>query len=230
MWTTRDARGQLRGITQILCPSGPTRTQTIQIPGCGTGGPRTIAPVTSWQAAFDVIKRGHEYRDVPFKLASGQTSHHYIDGKHAVDTGERLTVVCRAIVELTTEHQIEFDAVGGLTMGADALAHGVAMVTGKAWFSVRKEPKSRGLEQFIEGFRLRDHPGTRVLLVEDVVSTGGSVCKAYDRSIEAGAVVTGIVTMVDRGDLAARIFAERGAPYFPLVTYEHLGIEPITHE
>ena len=71
-------------------------------------------------------------------------------------------------------------------MGADALAVGVAMVTGKAWFSVRKEPKSRGLEQFIEGFRLRDHPGTRVLLVEDVVSTGGSVRKAYDRVRRGG--------------------------------------------
>jgi orotate phosphoribosyltransferase len=192
---------------------------------------RTITAVTtsiSWEAAFDVIKRGHEYRDVPFKLASGQTSHHYIDGKHAVDTGDRLTVVCRAIVDLAAERQIKYDAVGGLTMGADALTHGIAMLTGKAWFSVRKEPKSRGLEQFIEGFRLRDHPGTRVLLVEDVVSTGGSVRKAYDRSIESGAVVAGIISMVDRGEVASRVFAELGVPYVSLVTYRHLGIEPIT--
>jgi orotate phosphoribosyltransferase len=182
----------------------------------------------SWQDAFDVIKRGHEYRDVPFTLASGQTSRHYIDGKHAVDTGARLAVVCTAVVDLAAERQIEFDAVGGLTMGADALAHGVAMMTGKAWFSVRKEPKSRGLEQFIEGFRLSDHPGTRVLLVEDVVSTGGSVRKAYDKSIEAGAVVAGIIPMVDRGEVAARVFDELGVPYFPLVTYQQLGIEPIT--
>ncbi len=182
----------------------------------------------SWQDAFDVIKRGHEQRDVPFKLASGQTSHHYIDGKHAVDTGARLAVVSQAVVDLAAAHHIDFDAVGGLTMGADALAHGVAMVTGKAWFTVRKEPKSRGLEQFIEGFRLRDHPGTRVLLVEDVVSTGGSVRKAYDRSTEAGAVVVGVIPMVDRGEVASRLFAELGVPYFPLVTYRDLGIEPIT--
>ena len=181
----------------------------------------------SWQDAFDVIKRGHEHRDVPFKLASGQTSQHYIDGKHAVDTGARLAVVSRAVVDLAAQRQIEFDAVGGLTMGADALAVGVAMVTGKAWFSVRKEPKSRGLEQFIEGFRLRDHRGTRVLLVEDVVSTGGSVRKAYDRTVEAGAVVAGIIPMVDRGEVASRMFAELGVPYFPLVTYRDLGIEPI---
>ena len=178
---------------------------------------RSITAVTtSWQHAFDVIKRGHEHRDVPFKLASGQTSQHYIDGKHAVDTGARLAVVSQAVVDLAAENKIEFDAVGDLTMGADALAHGVAMVTGKAWFSVRKEPKSRGLEQFIEGFRLRDHPGTRVLLVEDVVEHGGSVRKAYDRSIEAGAVVTGVIPMVDRGEVAARTFADL------------LGIEPIT--
>jgi orotate phosphoribosyltransferase len=143
----------------------------------------------SWQDAFDVIKRGHEHRDVPFKLASGQTSQHYIDGKHAVDTGARLAVVCRAVVDLAAERQIEFDAVGGLTMGADALAHGVAMVTGKAWFSVRK---------------------------------------AYDKSIEAGAIVAGIIPMVDRGEVAARVFADLGVPYFPLVTYQQLGIEPIT--
>jgi orotate phosphoribosyltransferase len=181
----------------------------------------------SWQDAFDIIKRGHERRAEPFKLASGQTSHDYIDGKHAVDTGARLAVVCREVVDLAAANRIEWDAVGGLTMGADALAHGVAMVTGKAWFSVRKEPKSRGLEQFIEGFRLKDHPGTRVLLVEDVVSTGGSVRKAYDQSVAAGAVVTGIIPMVDRGEVAARAFAELGVPYIPLVTYQHLGIEPI---
>jgi orotate phosphoribosyltransferase len=187
----------------------------------------TVRASISWQDAFDVVKRGHEQRDVPFKLASGQSSHHYIDGKHAVDTGVRLAIVSRAVVDLAAEHGIEFDAVGGLTMGADALAVGVAMVTGKAWFSVRKEPKARGLEQFIEGFRLRDNPGASVLLVEDVVSTGGSVHKAYDKVLEAGAVVAGVIPMVDRGEVASRLFADLNVPYFPLVTYRDLGIEPI---
>ena len=119
-----------------------------------------------WQAAFDLIRtRGHERRDEPFKLASGQLSHDYIDGKYAVDTGERLAIVSRAVAELAAASGIEFDAVGGLTMGADPLSHGVAMVTGKAWFSVRKEQKQRGREQWVEGTRLE--PGTRVLLVDD---------------------------------------------------------------
>ncbi|HEX7823519.1 MAG TPA: orotate phosphoribosyltransferase, partial [Mycobacterium sp.] len=99
----------------------------------------------TWQAAFDLVRtRGHERRDEPFKLASGQLSHDYIDGKFAVDNGERLAIVSRAIVDLAAIHGIEFDAVGGLTMGADSLAIGIALATGKSWFSVRKEQKQRG--------------------------------------------------------------------------------------
>ncbi|KXW76358.1 orotate phosphoribosyltransferase [Mycolicibacterium phlei] len=179
-----------------------------------------------WQEAFDLIAtRGHERREEPFRLASGQLSHDYIDGKFAIDTGERLTVVSRAVAELAELHGIDYDAVGGLTMGADPLAHGVAMVTGKAWFSVRKEQKKRGREQWIEGTRLE--PGTRVLLVDDVISTGGSTEIAFDRVTAVGAVVAGVIPMVDRGDIAAKRFAARGVPFVPLVTYRDLGIEPV---
>ncbi|MBB2770219.1 UNVERIFIED_ORG: orotate phosphoribosyltransferase [Mycolicibacterium obuense] len=180
----------------------------------------------SWQAAFELIRtRGYEHREEPFRLASGQLSHDYIDGKYAVDNGERLTIVSRAVADLAARTGIEFDAVGGLTMGADPLAHGVAMVTGAAWFSVRKEQKQRGREQWIEGTRIE--PGTRVLLVDDVISTGGSTALAFDRVVAAGAVVTGVIPMVDRGDVAATLFAERGVPFAALVTYRDLGIEPI---
>lgn len=180
----------------------------------------------TWQAAFDLIRtRGHERREEPFRLASGQLSHDYIDGKYAVDTGERLTVVSRAVADLAALNGVEFDAVGGLTMGADPLAHGVAMVTGKAWFSVRKEQKSRGREQWVEGTRLQ--PGTRVLLVDDVISTGGSTEIALERVAALGAVPTGVIPMVDRGDVAARRFARHGVPFFALVSYRDLGIEPV---
>ncbi|MFB1294160.1 orotate phosphoribosyltransferase [Mycobacterium sp. pW049] len=180
----------------------------------------------SWQAAFDLIRtRGHERREEPFKLASGQLSHDYIDGKYAVDTGERLTIVSRAVADLAAANGIEFDAVGGLTMGADPLAHGVAMVTGKAWFSVRKEQKKRGREQWVEGTRLEE--GTRVLLVDDVISTGGSTELALERIAPLGVVVTGVIPMVDRGDIAAGRFAKRNIPFHALVTYRDLGIEPV---
>ncbi|HEX3548286.1 MAG TPA: orotate phosphoribosyltransferase [Mycobacterium sp.] len=180
----------------------------------------------TWQAAFDLIRtRGYEHREEPFRLASGQLSHDYIDGKYAVDTGERLAIVSRAVADLAAMNGIEFDAVGGLTMGADPLAHGVAMVTGKAWFSVRKEQKQRGRQQWIEGTRLQ--PGMRVLLVDDVISTGGSTEKAFDRVTGAGVVVTGVIPMVDRGDVAAKRFAQRDVPFVALVTYRDLGIEPV---
>ncbi|MGV9800015.1 orotate phosphoribosyltransferase [Mycobacterium sp. NPDC003449] len=180
----------------------------------------------TWQAAFDLIRtRGYEHREEPFRLVSGQLSHDYIDGKYAIDTGERMAVVSRAVADLAAIQGIEYDAVGGLTMGADPLAHGVAMVTGKAWFSVRKEQKSRGREQWIEGTRIE--PGTRVLLVDDVISTGGSTEIAYERVTAAGAVVTGVIPMVDRGDIATGRFAKRGVPFTALVTYRDLGIEPV---
>ena len=180
----------------------------------------------TWQAAFELIRtRGYEHRAEPFRLASGQLSHDYIDGKYAIDTGERLTIVSRAVADLAVRTGIEFDAVGGLTMGADPLAHGIAMVTGAAWFSVRKEQKQRGREQWIEGTRLQQ--GTRVLLVDDVISTGGSTALAFDRVVQVGAVVTGVIPMVDRGDVATELFAQRGVPFAALVTYRDLGIEPI---
>jgi orotate phosphoribosyltransferase len=188
--------------------------------------PDAIERPDTWQAAFELIRtRGYEHREEPFRLASGQLSHDYIDGKYAIDTGERMTIVSRAVADLATARGIEFDAVGGLTMGADPLAHGVAMVTGKAWFSVRKEQKSRGREQWIEGTRIE--PGTRVLLVDDVISTGGSTEIAYERVVAAGAVVTGVIPMVDRGDVATGRFAKRGVPFAALVTYRDLGIEPV---
>ena len=180
----------------------------------------------TWHAAFDLVRtRGYERREQPFTLASGQSSHDYIDGKYAVDTGERLSVVSRAVTDLAAAHGISFDAVGGLTMGADPLAHGIAMVSGKAWFSVRKEQKKRGREQWVEGTRLA--PGTRVLLVDDVISTGGSTELALERIAPLGVEVTGVIPMVDRGEVAAARFARRGIPFVALVTYRDLGIDPV---
>jgi orotate phosphoribosyltransferase len=185
-------------------------------------------PLTTLRSeAIALIRnRGYERRERPFKLASGQLSHDYIDGKYAVDTGSRLQLMSQVIVELAAAKGMSFTTVGGPTMGADALAHGVAIVSGSAWFCVRKKPKSRGREQWIEGARLRGED--RVLLVDDVVTTGGSIVEAYKRVVAVGAYVVGVIPMVDRGDMGALRFAKFGVPYAPLATYHDLGIEPVS--
>lgn len=189
-----------------------------------------VLPV--WDETLSLIKEhGHYRREEPFKLASGQYSQDYVDGKLAIDTGRRLRVVSMAMIEHAQRQGMDFTHVGGLTMGADPLAHGIALVADGTdrgeigWFSVRKERKPRGLQQWIEGSRLTQHD--RVLLVDDVVTTGGSIKQAYDRVIETGAKVVGVIPMVDRGEVARRVFADLGVPYAPLVTYKDIGIDPV---
>jgi orotate phosphoribosyltransferase len=182
--------------------------------------------VPGWDEALRLIQTyGHVLRDEPFRLAGGQFSHDYVDGKRAIDTGARLRVVSSAMIELARRRGMNFTHVGGLTMGADPLAHGIAMVGDVHWFSVRKEPKPRGLEQWIEGSELAQ--GHRVLLVDDVVTTGGSIKQAYDHVMETGARVVGVIPMVDRGETARQVFEGLGVPYAPLITYQDIGIAPI---
>jgi orotate phosphoribosyltransferase len=159
------------------------------------------------------------------KLASGAVSSDFVDGKQALSRGEDLELACRAVLEVLHERGIDFDAVGGLTLGADPLAHLLAVLARRSWFVVRKAPKGRGTNKIIEGAMLgRD---TRVLLVDDVVTTGGSMLQAYSLLKETGATVVAAVALVDRADLAARQFETLGIPYIALVSYRDLGIDPV---
>lgn len=110
-------------------------------------------------------------------------------------------------------------------MGADAFAHVIAARQGCRWFSVRKEPKRRGLDKWIEGSRLG--PDDRVLLVDDVITTGGAILIALKHVEATGARAVAAVTLVDRGETAARSFARHGIRYAPLVTYKDLGMDPV---
>ena len=177
----------------------------------------------SRRALADLLRKtGYERREEPFQLSSGGWSQDYVDGKFAVASGEALRRVSEAAVEMIGEH---FDAVGGPTMGADALAHGIAIVSGASWFSVRKEPKGHGRGAWVEGARLQQ--GDRALIVEDVVSTGASVLRALDRVKELGAEIVAATALLDRSPRVAGRFAEAGIRWAPLLTWDDLGIAPL---
>ena len=182
------------------------------------------------QVAEIVRERGLLRLAEPVTLRSGQLSREFVDVKAALARGEDLEVACRALLEglretLATDPVAAFDAVGGLTMGADPLAHALAVLVRRSWFVVRKEPKGRGTDRLVEGERIG--PGVRVLLVEDTVTTGGSLLRAHEVVTGTGASVVAAVVVVDRGEAARRAFADLGVPYFAVVTYRELGIDPV---
>lgn len=178
------------------------------------------------QAVIAIVREhGLQHREVPFRLASGELSHDYLDGKKALSAGRHLATACQAIVELARERGAAFDAVGGLTLGADSFAHLIAYLTATQWFVVRKQAKDHGTTRRVEGAVLNS--SSRVLLVDDVVTTGGSILEALDEVQRTGAQVALAVALVDRGDEAQQRFAERGVSYAPLISYKDLGIAAV---
>jgi len=112
-----------------------------------------------------------------------------------------------------------------MTMGADPVAHAVALISGKAWFSVRKAAKDHGRQQRVEGASLE--PGVRAVVMEDTVSTGRSILEAYDVVASTGASIVAVCTLLDRGGDIGQMMAERGTPYIALLGHRDLGIDPV---
>jgi orotate phosphoribosyltransferase len=155
-------------------------------------------------------------------LSSGQTAQYYVDAKRAL----LRPAAFRAAGDLIAAEAAERGAVavGGMTMGADPLAcAAIAAESGDGLvaFFVRKERKEHGLQRWIEGPVLE--PGTRCLVVEDVVTTGGSTVRAIERIIEEGLEVAGVTAVLDRlAGGAEAIEKSAGAPYRPLLTIDDL--------
>ncbi len=152
-------------------------------------------------------------------LTSGRKAQYYVDAKRAILLPDGF----RALGELVAAEaeRVGATAVGGMTMGADPVAC-AALAAGapvKAFF-VRKDRKQHGLQRWIEGPELE--PGERCLVVEDVVTTGGSTVSAIERVREEGFEVAGVVSVLDRlaGGAEAISAASDGAPYAALTTID----------
>lgn len=169
----------------------------------------------------------------PVRLASGGSSRYFVDAKTALADGDDLRLAAETIIGRVAAADIAFDTVGGLTLGADTLAAdtlaaAIAMQSRTSWFIVRKEQKGRGAGRLIEGRRLG--AGDRVLLIDDVITTGGSILWAYDAVRAAGVDIVAAVTLVDRGHEARQAFRRLGVPYFPMATHHDIGIPAVGTE
>lgn len=169
--------------------------------------------------------RGYARSEEPFRLSSGGTSHDYVDMRRAVSRGLDLALAARGVIEALASANIAYAAIGGMTMGADPVAHAVALLAQTSWFSVRKAEKDHGSKRRIEGAEIG--AGTPVVAFEDTVSTGRSVLEAIDVLERSDARVVAACTLLDRGEAATAEFAERSIPYLALFTYRDLDIEPI---
>jgi orotate phosphoribosyltransferase len=155
-------------------------------------------------------------------LSSGKEADYYVDLRRVTLDAEAAPLVGRVMLELTSG--LDYDAVGGLTLGADPVAAAMLHAAAAAGrrldaFVVRKEGKAHGLQRRIEG---PDVAGRRVLAVEDTSTTGGSVLTAVEALREAGAEVVGVAVIVERG--AADAVAAAGLDYLSAYSLTDLGL------
>ena len=157
-------------------------------------------------------------------LASGKQADYYVDLRRVTLDGAAAPLVGAVMRELVADW--EFDAVGGLTLGADpvavAMLHDAAHAGGRLdSFVVRKEAKAHGLQRRIEGTGVA---GRRVLVVEDTSTTGGSAMTAVEAVREAGAEVVGVAVLVDRDTGAREVVEAAGLPYRYALGLADLGL------
>jgi orotate phosphoribosyltransferase len=157
-------------------------------------------------------------------LSSGRQADYYVDMRRVTLDGAAAPAIGRVMLELTRD--LEFDAVGGLTLGADPVAVAMmhqAAATGRTLdgFVIRKSQKVHGLQKLIEGPSVE---GRRVLAVEDTSTTGGSVLEAVRALREAGAEVVAVAVVVDRDTGARQAVEAEGLEYRYAVGISDLDI------
>lgn len=177
---------------------------------------------------IDLLRRD-ALRTGNFTLASGRTSHYYVDGRKVTLSAEGAGLIGAGVLEQLAGLP-EIAAIGGLTLGADPIvgatlalagAHGLSRLRG---FLVRKQAKEHGTGQRIEGPL---EPGSLVVIVDDVATTGGSSLQAVEAVESVGCQVARVIVVLDRLEGAADAFAARGLDFRALVTIRDLGVEPL---
>jgi orotate phosphoribosyltransferase len=162
------------------------------------------------------------YKEGDFTLSSGQKSTYYINGKQVTLHPQGALATGRLLfATLPTDT----DAVAGLTLGADPIVSAVSVVSalekrGIPALIVRKEAKGHGTQAYIEGPTL--NPGAKVVVLEDVVTTGQSAMKAVDRLREAGYIVDRVISLVDRQQGGAEFYASQGLLFEAIFTIADL--------
>ena len=165
-----------------------------------------------------------------FTLASGRRSRFYFDSKRTTLTAEGAYLAASEIQRTIREHAIEADAIGGMTLGADPIVCPVAALSHVAGrplsaFIVRKEAKAHGTAREIEG---ELEPKSRVIVVDDVVTSGGSTLRAIEAVERAGHHVVAVLCLVDREEGGAAALARW--PFYPLFRRQEifgdLAVEP----
>lgn len=159
-----------------------------------------------------------------FTLASGRESTLYVDARLTTMSPEGLAVIGPLALEAIRSRHWAADAVGGLTLGADPIAYAIALASVKApplvrAFTVRKEAKQHGAGRLIEG-PMRE--GDRVVVIEDVITTGGSALRAAEAIQRAGAEVSGILALVDREEGGRGVLEAQGFSVVCLATLSEL--------
>lgn len=173
-----------------------------------------------------ILSRTFRFTEKPtFKLASGRKSNFYFNCKPTTLNSEGMLLIGNLLYEIIrSEKKWRVKGVGGLTLGADPVANAIAYtyaVKGEhiEAFVVRKEPKKHGTMSWIEG---EVKKGDRVLIVEDVITTGGSSKKAVERAKKCGLKVAGVLALIDRKEGGREVIEAMGLPFKALLTKEEI--------
>lgn len=169
----------------------------------------------------------HSVKRGDFLLKSGARSAWFLDAKQTACRPDGIVAITDAVEEVFGTDLSTIDAIGGLTLGADPMAYGVAAVLATRGyslrsFSVRKEVKQGGVTGRIAGAL---QPGDRVLVTEDTTTRGTSLIEAVDQIEAYGAVPVFMSVIVDRGGTCAAMATERGIDYRPLLSAPDIGFD-----